>query len=84
VPVVATATDGPAGLIEDGENGILVPLPGDPGGGPQALARAIERVCDDLELRQRLSAAGRRAFEAEFTEAAIVARYRGFFDRIVG
>src|SRR5260370_1308960 len=28
LPVVATASDGPAGLIQDGESGILVPLPG--------------------------------------------------------
>ncbi|MBO0735030.1 MAG: glycosyltransferase, partial [Alphaproteobacteria bacterium] len=49
--VVATASDGPAGLIEDGDSGILVPLPGSAGGGPQALARAIERVCEDPGLR---------------------------------
>jgi len=82
LPVVATASDGPAGLIEDGESGILVPLPGDPGGGPQALARAIERVCKDSELRGKLGKAGRRHYEAEFTEEAVVARYRGFFDRV--
>ncbi len=35
VPVVATASDGPAGLIVDGESGLLVPLPGHTGGGAQ-------------------------------------------------
>jgi glycosyltransferase involved in cell wall biosynthesis len=80
--VVATASDGPAGLIEDGDSGILVPLPGSAGGGPQALARAIERVCEDPGLRARLARAGRRAYEAEFTEDAVVARYRRFFDRV--
>ncbi len=58
LPVVATASDGPAGLIQDGESGILVPLPGSRGGGPQALADAIERVCADPALRARL---GKRA-----------------------
>ena len=82
LPVVATASDGPVGLIEDGENGILVPLPGSPGGGPKALARAIESVCRDPELCARLGQAGRRAYEAEFTEQAVVARYRSFFDRV--
>jgi glycosyltransferase involved in cell wall biosynthesis len=82
VPVVATASDGPAGLIEDGESGILVPLPGHRGGGPQALARAIERVVTDPELRARLARAGRRAYEAQFTEPAVVARYRCFFERV--
>jgi glycosyltransferase involved in cell wall biosynthesis len=82
LPVVATASDGPVGLIEDGKTGILVPLPGSPGGGPKALAQAIERVCRDPELRARLGQAGRRAYEAEFTEEAVVARYRSFFDRV--
>ena len=40
------------------------------------------RLCRDPALRARLGQAGRRAYEAEFTEAAVVARYRGFFDRL--
>lgn len=82
LPVVATASAGPAELIEDGETGILVPLPGSPGGGPPALARAIERLCDDRALRDRLGLTGRQAYEAAFTEEAVVTRYRQFFDRI--
>ena len=58
------------------------PLPGQPGGGPTALAAAIERLCRSPELRRHLGQGGRRAYEAEFTEAAVVARYRGFFDRL--
>ena len=81
LPVVATASDGPAGLIEDEVSGLLVPLPGEPGGGPRALAIAIERLCQDSGLRARLGQAGRRAYEAEFTEKAVVAGYRGFFER---
>jgi glycosyltransferase involved in cell wall biosynthesis len=82
VPVVATRSEGPAALIEDGETGILVPLPQQPGGGPTALARAIESVAGDAALRGRLADAGRRTYEAEFTAGAVVARYRGFFERI--
>lgn len=82
LPVVATASDGPAALIEDQVSGLLVPLPDQPGGGPAALAAAIERVASDAGLRSRLGQAGRRAYEAEFTEAAVVARYRRFFDRL--
>ncbi len=81
VPVVATASDGPAGLIVDGESGLLVPLPGRTGGAA-ALAEAIERVCRDPALRERLGQAGRRAYEAEFTEAAVIAGYRRFFERV--
>lgn len=82
VPVIATASDGPAALIEDEVNGVLVPLPGQPGGGPAALAAAIARLCRSPEERRQLGLAGRRAYEAEYTEAEVVDRYRGFFDRI--
>jgi glycosyltransferase involved in cell wall biosynthesis len=82
LPVVATASDGPAGLIEDGRNGILVPLPDRPGGGPAALAQAIERLCRDPALGARLGRAGRRAYEAGFIEEIVVAQYRHFFDRV--
>jgi glycosyltransferase involved in cell wall biosynthesis len=82
LPVVATASDGPAALIKDGDTGILVPLPGSAGGGPIALARAIGRVCADKALRKRLAEGGRRAYEAEFTEPIVVARYQSFFAQV--
>jgi glycosyltransferase involved in cell wall biosynthesis len=82
LPVVATASDGPVGLIEDEVSGILVPLPGQPRGGPSALATAIERLCRDPALRARLGQAGRQAYEAEFTEEVVIAGYRGFFERV--
>jgi glycosyltransferase involved in cell wall biosynthesis len=82
LPVVATASDGPAGLIEDEVSGLLVPLPGHPGGGPQALAYAINRLVRDPGLRARLGQAGRRVYEAKFTEGAVIARYRGFFEKL--
>lgn len=80
LPVVATDSDGPAGLIADGDSGILVPL----AAGATALAAAIARLAEDRTLRDRLAAAGRRAYEAEFTEAAIVTRYHDFFNRVAG
>ena len=82
LPVVATASDGPAALIEDGESGLLVPLPGQPGGGAAALARAIERLGNDPALAERLGEGGRQAYRRDFTEKAVVARYRQFFDRV--
>jgi glycosyltransferase involved in cell wall biosynthesis len=82
LPVIATASDGPAALIADEVNGLLVPLPAQPGGGPAALAAAIERLCRSPELRLQLAHGGRRAYESGYTEAAVVAGYRGFFDRL--
>ena len=84
LPVIATASDGPTALIADGETGLLVPLPGANGGGPAALADAIERLCADPALRARLGEAGRRAYEEGFTEPIAVARYRSFFGRVAG
>jgi glycosyltransferase involved in cell wall biosynthesis len=81
--VVATASDGPAGLIDDGRSGLLVPLPGQPGGGSEALAAAIASVALDPSFRVRLAQGGRETYEAEFTEAAVVDRYRDFFDEVV-
>ena len=78
VPVVALASDGPAGLIVDGESGLLVPLAADAG----ALAEAMMRLAEDRDLRARLASGGRRAYEAEFTEEKVVNAYLGFFGRV--
>jgi len=72
-PVVAAAAQGPSELIADGETGLLVP-PED----AQALAAAIRTVLDDPPRAARLAQAGRAAYERDFTEAAVLARWRGF------
>lgn len=76
-PVVATASQGPSALIRDGETGLLTPVDD-----AAALAQAMGRVLSDAEVAARLGAAGRAAFEAEFTEQAVVEQYKAFFDRI--
>jgi glycosyltransferase involved in cell wall biosynthesis len=81
-PVIATASDGPVALISHEISGLLVPLPGQPGGGAPALADAIERLAGDPALRGSLAAGGRRAYEAEFTETAVVQCYCEFLDRV--
>jgi glycosyltransferase involved in cell wall biosynthesis len=78
VPVAATASEGPSALIADGESGLLVPVDD-----ADALARAMIRLVEDRELRTRLAAAGRAAYEAEYSEARVVALYRDFFARVV-
>ena len=84
LPVIATASDGPAALIEDGRNGLLVPLPEEPGGGAEALADAMQQIAGDAALRTQLAQGGRAGYEASFTEAAVVGRYRAFFDEVAG
>lgn len=50
IPVIASRNAGTPDLVEDGETGFLV----DPGDA-RAIARAIRRIADDDELRERLS-----------------------------
>ncbi len=72
-PVVAVAADGPAELIQDGADGLIVPHED-----PAALADGIARVLDDAPLAARLAAAGRARFEGEFAEATVLAQWRQF------
>jgi glycosyltransferase involved in cell wall biosynthesis len=79
VPVVAADALGPGTLIDHGRTGLLAPVDDAP-----ALARAIRTVAEDPDLRAALGAAGRAAFEADFTEGAVVKRYLDFFQSLVG
>ena len=54
LPVVASSVGGVPELVADGETGLLVP-PGD----PAAMAAALGRLLEDVDLRRRLGAAGR-------------------------
>jgi glycosyltransferase involved in cell wall biosynthesis len=72
-PVVAAAVGGPAELIDPNRTGLLVP----PDDAP-ALADAIAAVLADPARAAALAAAGRARYEADFTEAAVVARWHDF------
>lgn len=79
IPVVAAASQGPSQLIEDGINGVLVPVDD-----AAALAIALRRMLFERGLAENIAAEGRKAYEARFTEAAVVARYLDFFHRVAG
>jgi glycosyltransferase involved in cell wall biosynthesis len=68
-PVLATATGGIPEWLIDGETGLLTP-PGD----VRALARALERLLDDPDLRARMGAAGAEHVRRRFTATVHVAR----------
>ncbi len=76
-PVVATASVGPAALIEDGVDGLLTPVDDAP-----ALAKTINRVLKDDTLAAKLAEAGRQHYERKFTEQMVVQRYLDFFQEI--
>ena len=73
-PIVAASAAGPAGLIRDRATGLLVPVDDS-----RALAAALREVLSARELARELAEAGRLAYEAEFTEAAVLRRYLDFF-----
>ena len=62
LPVVATRVGGVPELVEDGVTGFLVPPKN-----PQALAKVLQRLLDDPELRRRMGQAGREKALREFT-----------------
>ncbi len=75
-PVIATAAAGPAELLGNNERGLLVPVDA-----PSELARAINDLLAAPEQAARLAAAGRAAYEREFTEDAVTAQYLAFFEK---
>lgn len=78
VAVVAADSIGPGTLIENMENGVLVPIDD-----PVALGKAIRHVFDDPPLRESLAGRGRQTYQDGFTEARVVDRYLDFFQRVV-
>jgi glycosyltransferase involved in cell wall biosynthesis len=78
-PVVAAASAGPSQLIRDGVDGLLAPVDDAP-----ALAAAIARVLNEPGRGAALAAAGRAAYEAGFTEDAVVGRWLEFLARVAG
>jgi glycosyltransferase involved in cell wall biosynthesis len=76
-PVVAASSAGPAALIRDGGNGLLVPVED-----ADALGRAMMRIAQSRGLRGEVAAAGRVTYAAEFSESVVVAQYRDFFERV--
>jgi glycosyltransferase involved in cell wall biosynthesis len=76
-PVVASRIGGLPCTVADGATGLLCE-PGD----DADLARKLETLLDDAELRQRLGQAGRRRFEEEFTWETVIERhYRPLFQK---
>lgn len=69
LPIVTTDVRGCRQVVRDGDNGLLVPAR-DPG----ALAAALNKLCDDADLRRTMGAAGRRRALAEFDERDVVRR----------
>lgn len=77
-PVVAADAVGPGMLIRQMESGILVPVDD-----AEALAGGVREVFANDELRTRIAEGGRAAFEADFCEPVVVAKYVAFFESLL-
>ncbi len=77
LPVVSTASEGPSWLIDDEENGLLVPRDE-----PAALAGAINRLLADAQWRERIGTGGREKHDRCFSRETIARQYIEFFRRI--
>ncbi|MDR1768248.1 MAG: glycosyltransferase [Propionibacteriaceae bacterium] len=76
-PVVAYDVKyGPADVIRDGENGLLVPS-----GDTKALAQGVARLLGDEELARRCGKAGRKAMEL-YSPEVYVTRWSDLFARL--
>jgi glycosyltransferase involved in cell wall biosynthesis len=73
-PIVAAASQGPGVLITDDVDGLLTPVDD-----AAALAEAARRVFEDKALSRRLVEAGLARISGEFSQAAVVARWRDLF-----
>jgi glycosyltransferase involved in cell wall biosynthesis len=66
-PLITTDTTGCREVVEDGINGLRVPVKDAP-----ALARAMIRMLSDPAMRERMGKAGRAKMEREFDEQIVL------------
>jgi glycosyltransferase involved in cell wall biosynthesis len=76
-PLVACRSDGPAAHIEDGVNGLLVPIDD-----TQSLATAMRRAINDEELRRRLIAQGYVAYVRGYTPEAVMQQWTQLYQEL--
>ena len=76
LPIVAAASQGPGELITDGVDGRLTPVDD-----VDAFAGALRELIDQPALRKTLVEAGRSRVTRDFSESAIVAKWREVFAR---
>ncbi len=78
-PVVAFAHGGATEMVEDGVTGILVPV-----GDTAALARAIEKLAGDADLRRAMGLAARERLADKFSRESFIGGmaevYRGLLE----
>jgi len=77
-PIIATAAQGPKQLIDDGENGLLVPIDDH-----SLLAEKISCLMQNKSLRDNIVANANRKYQERFSQKIIVKEYKRYFNFIL-
>jgi glycosyltransferase involved in cell wall biosynthesis len=77
-PTVCTITGGNPELVQDGDNGFLVPV-----GDIRALADRITRLLDDPALARRLGDRARQTFLENFSVTRMIAQHVDLYERLL-
>jgi len=75
-PIITTDTTGCREVVEDGVNGLLVPVKN-----AVALAEAMGRMIENPEMRERMGKAGRMKVEKEFDERIVIEKILKAYER---
>ena len=70
LPLVATDIPGNRSIVQDGVNGLLVPMKD-----PESLAKALQELIEDPERCQTMGQASRRIATADFSIEQILTGY---------
>jgi glycosyltransferase involved in cell wall biosynthesis len=78
LPVICTPVAGHSDFVEDGDNAWLIPA-----GKPKSLARSIQELYDNPEMRTRLGESARRIVASRFSWAYTTERYADIFKTLL-
>jgi glycosyltransferase involved in cell wall biosynthesis len=78
VPLITTDSQGPAEIVANGIDALMVPRKDS-----SAMAAAIRRIIAEPTLARSLREEGRRKFEAEYSEAAVVQQWNDFLQEVI-
>ena len=78
VPLITTDSQGPAEIVANEIDALMVPRKDS-----SAMAAAIRRIIAEPTLARSLREEGRRKFEAEYSEAAVVQQWNDFLQEVI-
>ncbi len=79
LPAVSTAVSGATDILQDGENGLLVPM-----GDADALAAALRRILSDPAFAARIAAHGLHTVRERYSWDQVTRRYVELYQRLLG